>query len=415
MSDAYRQAGVDIEAGDDAARRYAAHAARTLRPEVLTRLGGFGGGFALPLDRYPQPVLVSGADGVGTKLKLAFALGKHDTVGIDCVAMCVNDILVMGAEPLFFLDYFATGRLDPAVAEAVVAGVAEGCARAGCALIGGETAEMPGMYADGEYDLAGFTVGVVNRDQLIDGSAIEDGDAVIGLASSGVHSNGFSLVRTLIADAGLSLDEPYDEVLGRYGVRRTRRTRRLAEVAEERAEGELTAEDAEDAEEERRDVMGTGHPHAVVARPASPAGLPTRETDGCVLTLGEVLLEPTRIYVRAVLALLRDGLPIRGMAHITGGGLTGNLPRVLHRRLDVALRLGAWEVPPIFALLARLGNLTDDDLFATFNMGVGLALAVPESAAEETIARAEALGERAVRIGTVLPGTGVVRREGTWR
>ena len=375
MSDAYRRAGVDIEAGDEAARRYAAHAARTLRPEVLTRLGGFGGGFALPLDRYPQPVLVSGTDGVGTKLKLAFALGKHDTVGIDCVAMCVNDILVMGAEPLFFLDYFATGRLDPAVAEAVVAGVAEGCAQAGCALIGGETAEMPGIYADGEYDLAGFAVGVVNRDHLIDGSAIEDGDAVIGLASSGVHSNGFSLLRTLLAGAGLSLDEPNAAVLERYGVRGdgvTQRTRRIAE-------------DAEDAEGAR------------------------------IQTLGEVLLEPTRIYVRTVLALLREGLPIRGMAHITGGGLTGNLPRILHGRHDVALRLGTWDVPPVFALLARLGNLTDDDLFATFNMGVGLALVVPEFAADEVIARAEALGECAARIGTVLPGTGAVRREGSWR
>ncbi len=375
MSDAYRRAGVDIDAGDEAARRYAAHAARTLRPEVLTRLGGFGGGFALPVDRYPQPVLVSGTDGVGTKLKLAFALGRHDTVGVDCVAMCANDILVMGAEPLFFLDYFATGKLDPAVAEAVVAGVAEGCAQAGCALIGGETAEMPGIYADGEYDLAGFAVGVVNRDRLIDGSSIEDGDAVIGLASSGVHSNGFSLVRKLLADTGLSLDEPYASVLERYGIRGDRVSQRTQRAAE-------AAEDAEGAR---------------------------------IQTLGGVLLEPTRIYVPTVLALLRAGLPIRGMAHITGGGLTGNLPRILHGQHDVALRLGSWEVPPVFALLARLGNLADDDLFATFNMGVGMALVVPESAADEVIARAEALGERAARNGTVLPGTGLVRREGSWR
>ncbi len=347
MSDAYRQAGVDITAGDEAARRYVAHAARTLRPEVLTALGGFGGAFALPVDRYPNPVLVSGTDGVGTKLKLAFATGRHDTVGIDCVAMCVNDILVMGAEPLYFLDYFATGRLEPAVAEAVVAGVAEGCARAGCALIGGETAEMPGMYAAGEYDLAGFAVGVVSREKLIDGSAIADGDAVIGLASSGVHSNGFSLVRRLLADSGLAVSEPFG-----------------------------------------------------------------------ASTLGDALLEPTRIYVPTVLALLGEGLPIRGMAHITGGGLTGNLPRILHGQHDVDLRLGTWEVPPIFTLLARLGNLGDDDLFATFNMGIGLALVVPEEAAERTIARARALGERAWRIGAVTPGTGVVRRlgsTGAWR
>ena len=388
MSGAYRQAGVDIEAGDEAARRYAAYAARTLRPEVLTHLGGFGGGFALPLERYPQPVLVSGTDGVGTKLKLAFALGKHDTVGIDCVAMCVNDILVMGAEPLFFLDYFATGRLDPAVAEAVVAGVAEGCTQASCALIGGETAELPGMYADGEYDLAGFAVGVVNRDHLIDGSAIEDGDAVIGLASSGGHSNGFSLVRRLLADAGLSLDEPYTAVLERYGVRGTRRSRSFTEDAEERAEGE-----------------NAKRAHDVVAGSTSPS----------VRALGDVLLEPTRIYVPTVLALLREGLPIHGMAHITGGGLTGNLPRILHGKHDVELRLGSWEVPPIFALLARLGNLSDDDLFVTFNMGVGLAIVVPESAADQVIARTVALGERAARIGNVLPGTGAVRREGSWR
>jgi len=205
--DAYRRAGVNIAAGSEAVRRYAAHAARTWRPEVLTALGGFGGGFALPVDRYVQPVLVAGADGVGTKLKLAFALHRHETVGIDCVAMCVNDILVMGAEPLFFLDYFATGRLDPDIAEQVVRGVADGCAQAGCALIGGETAEMPGMYADGEYDLAGFAVGVVDRDRLIDGRAIQAGDAVVGLASSGLHANGFSLVRRLIADAGLSLTD----------------------------------------------------------------------------------------------------------------------------------------------------------------------------------------------------------------
>ena len=345
MSDAYRRAGVDIAAGDEAARRYGPHAARTWRPEVLTALGGFGGGFALPIDRYPQPVLVAGADGVGTKLKLAFALDRHDTVGVDCVAMCVNDILVMGAEPLFFLDYFATGKLDPGVAEQVVKGVADGCAEAGCALIGGETAEMPGMYAEGEYDLAGTAVGVVNRDRQIDGSAIAEGDVVVGLASSGVHSNGFSLVRRLIAEAGLALEEPFE-----------------------------------------------------------PGGAPQ----------GDVLLAPTRIYVRTVLALLRD-FPIHGMAHITGGGITGNVPRILHGRWDVALALGSWPVPCIFGLLARLGDLSDDELFQTFNMGSGFVLVVPPEVADALVARASALGERAWRIGMVTPGSGRVWRQGAWR
>jgi phosphoribosylformylglycinamidine cyclo-ligase len=346
MSDAYRHAGVDIEAGDEAARRYAPHAARTWRPEVLTALGGFGGGVAIPLDRYPQPVLISGADGVGTKLKLAFALGRHDSVGIDCVAMCVNDVLVMGAEPLFFLDYFATGALDPAVAEQVVRGVADGCAEAGCALVGGETAEMPGMYADGEYDLAGFTVGIVNRDRVIDGSAIAAGDVVIGLASSGLHSNGYSLVRHLLTAHDISLDAP------------------LAEY------------------------------------------------DG--VPLGEVLLTPTRIYARSVLALLGE-FPIHGLAHITGGGLTGNVPRILHGRWDSVLTLGAWEVPPIFAWLARRGDMSDADLFATFNMGIGLVLVIPPAAAEGVLVRAMALGERATRIGRIEAGTGQVRYEGGWR
>jgi phosphoribosylformylglycinamidine cyclo-ligase len=347
-SDAYARAGVDISAGDDAARRYHAHAARTWRPEVLTALGGFGGAFALPVDRYPQPLLVSGTDGVGTKLKLAFALNRHDTIGVDCVAMCVNDIVVMGAEPLFFLDYFATGRLDPGVAERVVAGVADGCAQAGCALIGGETAEMPGMYADGEYDLAGFTVGIVNRDKLVDGTAVAAGDVVIGLGSSGVHSNGFSLVRRLIADTGLELEA---------------------------------------------DAAALGQPGT---------------------SLGEALLTPTRIYVRTVLALLAE-FPIHGMAHITGGGLTENLPRILHGPWDVELALGSWDVPPVFPWLADLGALSDDELFRTFNMGVGLALLVPEDAAARVLVRAAALGERAARIGAIVPGSGQVRRVGSWR
>ncbi len=348
MTDAYAQAGVNMAAGDAAARAYGPHAARTWRPEVLTALGGFSGGFAVPIDRYPQPVLVSGTDGVGTKLKLAFALHRHDTIGIDCVAMCVNDVLVMGAEPLFFLDYFATGKLDPQVAEQVVKGVADGCAQAGCALIGGETAEMPGMYPEGEYDLAGFAVGIVNRDKMINYSAIAEGAAVIGLASSGVHSNGFSLVRKLLADAGRSLGEPF----------------------------------------------GGDH--------------------GASATLGETLLTPTRLYVKPVLALLRE-FPIHGMAHITGGGLTNNVPRMLSQRWDVELLLGSWPVPPIFAFLADLGKLRDDDLFQTFNMGVGFVLVVPAEAAEVVLARAAQRGEQAYRIGTIRPGTGLVRRVGDWR
>jgi phosphoribosylformylglycinamidine cyclo-ligase len=347
MSEAYREAGVDIAAGDEAARRYQAHAARTWRQEALTTLGGFGGAFALPLDRYPDPVLVSGTDGVGTKLKIAFALGRHDTVGIDCVAMCVNDIAVMGAEPLFFLDYLAMGTLDPAVADQVVRGVADGCAQAGCALIGGETAEMPGIYQEGEYDLAGFAVGVVNRDKLIDGSGIADDDVVIGLASSGLHSNGFSLVRKLIQDAGIALDTP------------------------------------------------------------APDGISDRR-------LGEELLTPTRIYAPTALALCRE-FPVHGMAHITGGGLTDNIPRILHGRWDVELDLTSWRVPPIFSWLAQLGDLGDDDLFRTFNMGVGYIVVVPAELVNRVIARAGELGERALPIGAVRAGAGRVHRRGRWR
>ncbi|HEY7878839.1 MAG TPA: phosphoribosylformylglycinamidine cyclo-ligase [Gemmatimonadaceae bacterium] len=346
MAEAYKRAGVNVSAGDEAVARYRGHAARTWRPEVLTTLGGFGGGFALDTAKYKAPVLVSGTDGVGTKLKIAFALGRHDTVGVDCVAMCVNDIVVMGAEPLFFLDYFATGGLDVGVAEQVVRGVADGCEQAGCALVGGETAEMPGIYTDGEYDLAGFAVGVVERDGIIDGRAITEGDVVIGLASSGLHSNGFSLVRRLIDEAGLSLSDPF----------------------------------------------------------------PADTTK----TLGDELLTPTRIYAKAVLALVGE-FPIHGMAHITGGGITGNVPRILHGQWDVALALGSWPVPPIFSWVAELGVLNDDDLFATFNMGLGLVLVVPKNVAEDVIARANALGEHASRIGVVRAGGGRVELAGTWR
>jgi len=299
MADAYRQAGVDIEAGDAVVAGIRGLVESTHRAGVVSDLGGFGGLFAL--GRYRDPILVSGTDGVGTKLLVAQRLGQHETIGVDLVAMCVNDIVVSGAEPLFFLDYFATGHLEPHVAVQVVAGIAYGCRQAGCALIGGETAEMPGMYSPGHYDLAGFAVGVVERDQVLGGRGIRAGDAVVALPSSGLHSNGFSLVRRLVDDLDWSLEH------------------------------------------------GLGAP------------------------LGQVLLTPTRIYVQE---LLRLRPVLRGLAHITGGGLPGNVPRVLPDGLGVELRWGSWPVPPIFGLLERLGELTRDDLLQTFNLGVGMVCLV---------------------------------------
>ncbi len=295
MADAYKQAGVDIEAGEAVVAGISEAVKSTWRPGVVGDLGGFGGLFAL--GRYDDPVLVSGTDGVGTKLLVAQRLGRHETIGVDLVAMCVNDIVVCGAAPLFFLDYFATGKLDPAEASQVVAGIAAGCRQAGCALIGGETAEMPGMYAPGHYDLAGFAVGVVEREALLDGTALTPGDRVVALPSSGLHSNGFSLVRHLVDE----LDWQADHGLGR--------------------------------------------------------------------PLGEVLLTPTRIYVKELLALRPH---LKGLAHVTGGGLPGNVPRVLPEGLGVELRWGSWPVPPIFGLLERLGELSRDDLLRTFNLGVGM-------------------------------------------
>lgn len=342
MSDAYKQAGVDIAAGNEAVERMKKHVQRTMRPEVLSGLGGFGGLFGFDAKTYEEPVLVSGTDGVGTKLKLAFAMDKHDTIGIDAVAMCVNDIVVSGAEPLFFLDYLACGKLVPEKIEAIVSGVAEGCVQAGCALIGGETAEMPGMYADGEYDIAGFAVGVVDRKRLIDGSSIQPGDAVIGLASSGVHSNGFSLVRKLLLeDRGYRLDQ--------------------------RLEG-LGAE------------------------------------------LGEVLLTPTRIYVKSVLNLLRH-VNVKGMAHITGGGFIENIPRVLPEGTAAEIEVGSWPILPIFQLMQRDGNISHEDMFRTFNMGIGLVLIVPEEQADETMELAGQSGEQAYRIGRIIAGN----KQVTWR
>ncbi|HJU03962.1 MAG TPA: phosphoribosylformylglycinamidine cyclo-ligase [Nitrospiraceae bacterium] len=338
----YKHAGVDIEAGNELVRRITPLVRSTFRPEVLTDLGGFGGLFRFQASRYTDPVLVSGTDGVGTKLKIAFLMDKHDTVGIDLVAMCVNDIAVSGAEPLFFLDYLATGKLAVPKAEAIVKGIAEGCRQAGCALIGGETAEMPSFYPDGEYDLAGFAVGVVDRPKIIDGRDIQPGDAVIGLASTGLHSNGYALARrVLLEDAGLAIDS------------------RLS-------------------------------------------GL-----DG---SLGETLLAPTRIYAKQILALAAD-VHIKGIAHITGGGLTENLPRVLPKDCSARLRRGSWPVPQIFTMLKQRGGIQDDEMHRVFNMGIGLVLIASPDHATALIAHAAELGDQAHRIGEIIHATGEPRVE----
>lgn len=303
----YRDAGVDIEEGYRAVEKMKKHVKSTFNANVLTDIGSFGGLFQLPMQGLEEPVLVSGTDGVGTKLKIAFMADVHETVGQDLVAMCVNDVLCQGATPLFFLDYLATGRLDADKAADLVKGIADGCRLAGCALIGGETAEMPGFYADGEYDMAGFTVGVVDKKKIIDGSSIVAGDVVIGLASSGIHSNGYSLVRKLIFDvAGLALDAP----LGNTGK-----------------------------------------------------------------TVQEVLLEPTAIYVKPVLKAIATGC-IKGAAHITGGGFIENIPRTLPKGLSVQVDRGGWQVPELFNFLQRTGNLDDEDMFNTFNMGIGFVMVV---------------------------------------
>lgn len=340
MSEAYKKAGVDIAAGNEAVERMKKHVKRTYRPEVMAELGGFGGLFGLNKDKYEEPVLVSGTDGVGTKLKLAFAMDKHDTIGIDAVAMCVNDIIVQGAEPLFFLDYLACDKVVPEKIEAIVKGIAEGCVQSGCALIGGETAEMPGMYAEGEYDIAGFTVGIVDKKKMIDGSTIAPGDAVLGFASSGIHSNGFSLVRRLLLEeAGFSLDQQLEELGG--------------------------------------------------------------------AKLGDVLLEPTRIYVKQALKLI-EAVQVKGMAHITGGGFIENIPRVLPDNVNVDIAYGSWPILPIFGLMQDKGAITNRDMFTTFNMGIGLVIVVPADQAEKAIRVSEELGEKAYRIGTVTEGSRIV-------
>ena len=329
----YKDAGVDIEAGSSLVERIKPLVARTMRKEVLSGLGGFGGLFAIPPDRYEEPVLVSGTDGVGTKLKLAQQLQRHDTIGIDLVAMCANDVLVQGAEPLFFLDYFACGRLDVDVATNVVAGIAEGCEQAGAALIGGETAEMPDMYPDGEYDLAGFCVAAVDRKNLIDGRSIKPGDAIVGIASSGPHSNGYSLIRRVL--------------------------------------------DIDDA--------------AVI--------------DGMSIT--ERLLEPTKIYVRPVLALLQQ-ISIKGMAHITGGGISENLPRAFADDLHATVDVNSWQQGPVFDWLAATGRIAIDEMRRTFNCGVGMVLILEQSDVSTAITSLAESGESAWLMGEIASGSGEV-------
>ncbi len=324
----YRDAGVDIDAGDELVERIKPLAKRTMRPEVMAGIGGFGALCSLPA-KYREPVLVSGTDGVGTKLKLAFELGAHDTVGIDLVAMSVNDILVQGAEPLFFLDYFACGKLHVDVAAAVVGGIAKGCELSGCALIGGETAEMPGMYPDGEYDLAGFAVGVVEKSEILDGSGIGPGDVVIGIGSSGPHSNGYSLIRRIVRDSGADLDAAFGDS-----------------------------------------------------------------------TLGRTLMTPTAIYVKPLLGLRRQ-VTVKGMAHITGGGITGNLPRILGNGLTARLKAGSWQRPAVFDWLQDKGQVADDEMHRVFNCGIGMCLVISAAEADTALDALKAAGLAAWAIGSI--------------
>jgi phosphoribosylformylglycinamidine cyclo-ligase len=328
----YKDAGVDIEKGDAFVQAIKPMVESTFRPEVLTKIGGFAGCVSLNLERYKKPILVSSTDGVGTKLKIAFAMNRHDTVGIDLVAMCVNDIVVSGAKPLFLLDYFAASKLDPEKSTKVISGIVKGCIEAECSLIGGETAEMPGFYKGGEYDLAGFAVGIVEDSQVIDGSGVTVGDKLIGIASSGLHSNGYSLVRKLLLDQlGMDLE------------------RRVEEIGE---------------------------------------------------VLGAELLRPTRIYVKTVLNLARD-FNIVGIAHITGGGITGNLPRIIPEGCKAIVQKGAWDIPPIFSFLKEKGNISEEEMLRTFNNGVGMILIVRSREVDDILARLRSLGEKAFIIGEV--------------
>lgn len=330
----YRDAGVDVEAGYEAVRLMREHVKKTFRPEVLTDIGGFGGLFALDRNKYKEPVLVSGTDGVGTKLKIAFLMDRHDTVGIDCVAMCVNDIICSGAEPLFFLDYIAVGKNKPEKVADIVKGVAEGCIMSGCALIGGETAEMPGFYPEDEYDVAGFAVGIVDKSRIINGSNIKEGDKLIGLASSGLHSNGFSLVRKLL--------EPTREKLNQH-------------------------------------------------------------VDALGVKLGEELLRPTRIYVKTIIDL-KEKFEIKGISNITGGGFIENIPRMVPAGLRVRISKGTWPVLPVFELLEQIGNISEKDMYNTFNMGIGMVMAVESSIANDVVAYLKEKNEKAYIIGELIKG-----------
>ena len=332
MSVTYKDAGVDVERGYEAVRLMKEHVKKTFDKNVITDLGTFGGMY----DIGNGQVLVSGTDGVGTKLKAAFAMDKNDTVGIDCVAMCVNDVVCHGARPLFFLDYIATGALVPDVAADIVGGIANGCAQAGCALIGGETAEMPGFYPEGEYDLAGFSVGIVERNKIINGSDIAAGDKIIGLGSTGIHSNGFSLVRKLYA-----MDE----------------------------------------------------------------SLKTKKIDEAGKTLGEMLLEPTKIYVKSILSLI-EKIAVKGIAHITGGGFYENIPRILPKTADAKIKLGTWEMPYIFDMLVKDAQLSQKDAYNTFNMGIGMVVVVKAEDEKEAREALLASGEKVFLIGEIVPGSG---------
>ncbi len=334
MPHAYEEAGVSVEAGYEVVRRIKSHVNRTKRPGVMGGIGGFGGLFDLASLGYKEPVLISGTDGVGTKLMVAKMMNKHDTIGVDCVAMCVNDIAAQGAEPLFFLDYIACGKNDPALLEQVVAGVADGCVQAEAGLIGGETAEMPGMYDEDEYDLAGFAVGVAERSNIVDGSTIAAGDVLIGLPSSGVHSNGFSLVRkALFEEAGLDVNTKLDELDGK--------------------------------------------------------------------TVGEVLLEPTRIYVKALKPLFAEHL-IKGVAHITGGGFIENIPRMYADDLAAKIDTNSWKVPPIFGVIENAGKVAHAEMFNVFNMGIGMVLAVDAQKADDVLRILSEHNEAAYVIGSMI-------------
>ena len=336
MAKSYEASGVNLEAGYEVVSRIKKHVKSTERPGSMGNIGAFGGMFDLGSLGYEHPILVSGTDGVGTKLKIAFSLEKHDTIGIDAVAMCVNDVLAQGARPLIFLDYVAVGKNHPEVVEAIVSGVAEGCRQAGCALVGGETAEMPGMYTPGEYDIAGFTVGAVEKSKLIDCSKVKPGDLLIGIASSGVHSNGFSLVRKIVSDRDLEFDQKYED---------------------------------------------TGDQ-----------------------TLGEMLLTPTRIYVKALESIRSAGVKIKGCSHITGGGFYENIPRMLPEGVTAVIQKDSYPVPPIFKLLAKKGDIAEQMMYNTFNMGIGMVLAVSPSDADKVLEAIAAAGETGYRIGHVEAG-----------